>query len=410
VILPNHIQRSTKITPFSKGGLYASWRPIGAPVGDYCARAEEFCYHLCLQPPKVPDQHTTLNRTALFLRACRSEPVERVPVWIMRQAGRYLPGYCAIREKHPFLEVCKTPELAVEVSLEPFRVLGVDAVIVFSDILIPAEAMGMALELTEVGPRLEEPVRDQAAFEALRDFDPGAETKFVGAAIELLRRTLGTDVPVIGFAAAPWTLACYLVEGQTKAGFPATKQMMYTEPKLFRRLLEKIARTTARYLKAQIAAGASAVQLFDTWAGELSRGDYEGFALPATQLLLEELGAGATPVILYTRGSNHLLESVARAGADVLSVDWRVDLAEARRRLGNGAALQGNIDPCVLLGPEEAIRDAVRVAIEKTGGVGHILNLGHGILPPTPVEHAQAFVRAGQASPVAARVPLGQAR
>jgi uroporphyrinogen decarboxylase len=348
------------------------------------------------------------NRKALFLRACRSEPVDRVPVWIMRQAGRYLPQYRAIRQKHTFLEVCKTPELAAEVSRQPFHLLGVDAVIVFSDILIPAEAMGMAVELTDSGPVLSHPVRAVSQVKALRDFDPEQETGFVSEAIRQLCRALGPHVPVIGFAGAPWTLACYLVQGRSWDGFPAAKQFLYSEPQLFWRLLEKTARITARYLKAQIAAGATAVQLFDTWAGELSRRDYREFELPATQLLIAELDAGSTPVILYIKASGHLLGDVAQTGADVLSVDWRVDLAEARQQLGSHVALQGNVDPCVLLGPEEGIRQAVRQAIEKTAGVGHILNLGHGILPSTPVEAARAFVQAGKTTPVDAGASLGR--
>ncbi len=354
----------------------------------------------------MPQGNTPEDRKALFLRACRSEPVERVPVWIMRQAGRYLPEYRAVRQKHAFLEICKTPELAVEVSLQPFHAVGVDAVIVFSDILIPAEAMSMGLEVAESGPVLANPIRDHLQVDALREFDPERETGFVGAAIRQLCQMLGPDVPVIGFAAAPWTLACYMVEGQTKTGFSTAKKMMYHEPRVFRTLLEKIARTTASYLRAQIAAGATAVQLFDTWAGELSRRDYEEFALPATQLLLAELDAGSVPVILYTKASAHLLGSVAQAGADVLSVDWRVDLAELRQQLGSRIALQGNVDPSVLLGPEDGIRAAVREAIERTAGLGHILNLGHGILPSTPVENARAFVRAGQKTPLPARLPL----
>lgn len=348
------------------------------------------------------------NRKALFLRACRSEPVERVPVWIMRQAGRYLPEYRAVRKRHPFLEVCKTPELAVEVSLQPFRIVGVDAVILFSDILIPAEAMGLALEVTDSGPVLGNPVRDAAGIDALRDFDPNRETKFVGEAISLLCRELGPEVPVIGFAAAPWTLACYMVEGKSREGFPTAKRMLYSEPRLFRTLLEKIARATASYLRAQITAGATAVQLFDTWAGELGSQEYDDFALPATQILLQELAAGRTPVILYSKASSHLLRSIARAGVDVLSVDWRVDLEVLRAELGSAVAVQGNLDPCLLLGDEAGIQGAVQAAIEKTSGIGHILNLGHGILPSTPVENARAFVRIGQTTPVPARVALGR--
>ena len=349
------------------------------------------------------------NRRSLFLRACHGEPVERVPVWIMRQAGRYLPEYRAIRGQHGFLEVCKTPDLAAEVSLQPYHALGVDAVIVFSDILIPAEAMGLGVELTDAGPVIARPIREAAHVHALREFDPEQETGFVAETIRRLCRELGPDVPVLGFAAAPWTLACYMVEGKSKDGFPTVKRMMYTEPHLFRELLQKIARATAKYLKAQIAAGAAAVQLFDTWAGELSRGEYREFALPAMQLLLAELDRRTVPAILYTKGSCHLLGSATLAGADVLSVDWRVDLAEARQQVGSRFALQGNVDPCILLGPVEGIRAAVREAIEKTGGVGHILNLGHGILPETPVEAGRAFVRAGQTTPLPARIPLGRA-
>ncbi len=338
------------------------------------------------------------NRKALFLRACRRQPVPRVPVWMMRQAGRYLPEYRALREKHAFLEVAKTPELAAEVSLQPFRRLGVDAVIVFSDILIPAEAMGAPIALGDAGPIILSPIRSAAQVAALSEFDPEIETQFLGDAIRLLCHTLGPDVPVLGFAAAPWTLACYLIQGCSTDGFPAAKAMLAGEPELLRALLDKIARATARYLKSQIAAGAAAVQLFDTWAGELTASQYREFELPATQLLISELSVGDTPVILFSKNSRHLLEDLAGTGANVLSVDWRVDLGEAQRILNSRVALQGNVDPAVLLTSEEAIAAAVHQAIAQTGGLGHILNLGHGILPGTPVENALAFVRAGQSA------------
>ena len=350
----------------------------------------------------------SLNRKELFLRACRSQPVERVPVWMMRQAGRYLPEYREVRAKHTFLEVCKTPDLAAEVSLQPFRRLGVDAVIVFSDILIPAEAMGMKLELNDAGPQLPEPIRSAAQVDALRIFDPERETGFLLEAIRRLCRELGPEVPVLGFAAAPWTLACYMVEGRTREGFATVKAFAHAKPRVFRALLEKIARVTAQYLRAQIAAGAAAVQLFDTWCGELSAPDYAEFALPATQQLISELNAGDTPVILYTKGSNHLMDSVAKAGADVLSVDWRVELAALRAKLGPGVALQGNVDPALLLGPAEDIRHAVREVIGKTGGIGHILNLGHGILPSTPVDNARVFIETGQNTLMASRIPAAR--
>ena len=337
--------------------------------------------------------------------------MEHVPVWMMRQAGRYLPQYRAVRARHSFMEVCKTPELAVEVSLQPFHELGVDAVIVFSDILIPAEAMGLAVEFQEAGPVLPQPVRSAADVDALRDFDPAKDTKFVGDAVAQLCRELGPEVPVLGFAAAPWTLACYMIDGRGKSGFAAVKRMLYCEPELVRALLTKIARSTARYLHAQIAAGATAVQLFDTWAGELSKTDYDEFALPSIQLLLDELHAGEAPVIYYSKASSHLLDSISRTGADVLSVDWRIDLAGARaicrKRSGAPFAVQGNIDPSLLLGPVEGIRRAVQEAIASTGGIGHILNLGHGIMPETPVENARAFIEAGQtaALPAASGAP-----
>ena len=356
-----------------------------------------------MQKPEV-----SVNRKSLFLRACRNEPVERVPVWIMRQAGRYLPDYRALRARHSFLEVCKTPELAAEVSLQPFRQIGVDAVIVFSDILIVAEAMGQPLEIGEGAPVLGNPVRDRNAVAALREFDPEQETRFVGDAIRAIVREVGPDVPVLGFAAAPWTLACYMIEGQARGDCVAAKQMMYSDPALLRELLEKLAYATGRYVKAQIEAGAAAVQLFDTWAGELARPEYDEFELPALQLVIDELDPGPTPVILYTKAAAHLLGSLEKTGANVLSLDWRIDLADARRNLKYNVGLQGNVDPIVLLSNEETVRQAARAAIEKTQGIGHILNLGHGILPSTPVENARAFVEAGQSVALPARATIGQ--
>jgi len=338
---------------------------------------------------------TTINRKDLFLRACRGETVPRVPVWIMRQAGRYLLEYREIRANHAFLEVCKTPELAVEASLQPFRRLGVDAVIVFSDILIPAEAMGLPLELGDAGPNLPTPVRSKADVEKLRAFDPEMETGFLPEAIRCIVKTVGPDVPVLGFAGAPWTLACYMVEGKTKEGFATVKQFLYEEPKTFRELLHRIAQATIPYLKAQIAAGAAAVQLFDTWCGELNFQDYQESALPAVQEVISEI-SGTVPVIYYTKASQHLLPAAARSGANVLSVDWRVDLGEIRRVLGPKIALQGNVDPAVLLGPPEKIRGVTLDTLSSLAGRGHVLNLGHGILPNTPVENAQLFVETAQ--------------
>lgn len=345
-----------------------------------------------------------LNRKELFLRACRGEAVPRVPVWMMRQAGRYLPEYRQLRAKHAFLEVCKTPDLAVEVSLQPFRRLNTDAVIVFSDILIVAEAMGLPLELGDTGPNLPQPVRSLADIRRLKSFDPETDTGFLMEAIRRLTREVGPTVPVLGFAAAPWTLACYMVEGRTREGFATVKSFMYRETQTFRSLLSRIAQATTTYLQAQIRAGAAAVQLFDTWCGELNLHDYIEFALPAVQEIVSGIGKAA-PVIYYTKASSHLLLAAADSGADVLSVDWRVDLRELRKTLGPRIALQGNVDPAVLFAPENVIARVTNDALAGLGGVGHILNLGHGILPDTPIENAKLFIETGQRMSFAHETP-----
>jgi uroporphyrinogen decarboxylase len=343
----------------------------------------------------TPSRRDRIDRKDLFLRACRGEALTRVPVWMMRQAGRYLPEYRAIRATRPFLEVCKTPDLAAEVSLQPFRILGVDAIIVFSDILIPAEAMGMPLELNDAGPNLPSPIRSAADVANLHIFDPELKTKFLPEAIRRIVKSVGPEVPVLGFAAAPWTLACYMVEGKTKEGFSTVKSFLYHEPETFRQLLSKIAQATIPYLRAQIDAGACAVQLFDTWCGELNLEDYENFALPAVQQIISVI-SGKVPIIYYTKASNHLMSAVARSGATVLSVDWRVDLAALRKTLGPKIALQGNVDPTILLGPTGKIRQATQSALSALNGIGHILNLGHGIFKQTPVENARLFIETGQ--------------
>jgi uroporphyrinogen decarboxylase len=357
----------------------------------------------------MPIHDSPLNRKDLFLRACRGEAVPRVPVWMMRQAGRYLPEYREIRAKHAFLEVCKTPQLAVEVSIQPFRRLGVDAVIVFSDILIPAEAMGLQLELGDAGPNLPNPVRSKADVAKLKLFDPELETGFLPEAIRRIVKSVGLEVPVLGFAAAPWTLACYMVEGKTNEGFATVKSFLYEDPKTFRDLLHRIALATIPYLKAQIAAGAAAVQLFDTWCGELDIHDYNRYALPAVQQVISAI-AGLVPVIYYTKASHHLLPAIAQSGANVLSVDWRVDLAEIRKSLGPKIALQGNVDPAALLGPLAKIREVTLDAVNSLGGHGHILNLGHGILQNTPVENARLFIETGQQALLQDARPAAQSR
>jgi uroporphyrinogen decarboxylase len=333
----------------------------------------------------------------LLLRAARRQPVERTPVWMMRQAGRYLPEYRAVRADIPFLQLCKTVDLAVEVSLQPLRIVGVDAVIMFSDILIPVEAMGLTVELTEkIGPKMPNPVRTAADVDRLRVPDPVAAMPFVYDILRTLKKEIGGAVPLLGFAGAPWTLAAYMIEGGGSKNYMAIKGMMYNEPRTFHRLMEKLADTQATYLKAQIEAGADAIQLFDSWAGELSPADFAEYALPYIQRVFEQVG-NAAPRILYINGTSHLLELMVQSGAEVLSIDWRTDIADAKRRTGGKVALQGNVDPCRLLGPREGVIAAVKETLAKVGGEpGHIMNLGHGILPPTPVENAKTFIATAQ--------------
>jgi uroporphyrinogen decarboxylase len=336
------------------------------------------------------------HKNDLMLRAARGESVERTPVWMMRQAGRYLPEYRKVRAGTDFLTLCKTPELAVEVSLQPYRILDVDAVIMFSDILIPVEAMGQEVRLTEQkGPELPNPIRTKAQVEKLVVPDPAESVGFVMEIIRTLKRELDGAVPLIGFAGAPWTLAAYMIEGGGSKNYAEIKRMMYGEPATLHALLDKITDTIILYLNAQIAAGADIVQLFDSWAGELSVADYREFALPYTRRIFESIDRQAAPAILYANGSGNFLEDMASSGADVLSIDWRLDLETARGRVGIDITLQGNLDPCVLLtSPEVVAAQAARVL--KEGGRRHILNLGHGILPSTPVGNARAFVDAAK--------------
>ena len=341
-----------------------------------------------------------------LIRACRRQSVDRAPVWMMRQAGRYLPEYRAVRGKTDFLTLCKTPEMAAEVSMQPFDILGVDAVIMFSDILIPVEAMGVKLDIIESrGPVIETPIRTADQVEKLIVPDPVEKTGFVMEVIRLLRQQLDNRAPLIGFAGAPFTLASYLIEGGTSRNFVEIKRMMYANPALLHQLLEKIADTITDYLNAQIEAGAQVVQLFDTWAGELSADDFEEFALEYYQRIFSRLHRGpgglSVPAILYVNGCSAVLEKMAESGANVLSLDWRIDIAEANKRLQaagfDNLALQGNLDPCALLGTPETIAEGVREILVKAGPTGHIMNLGHGIMPMVPVENARAFIEAAKA-------------
>jgi uroporphyrinogen decarboxylase len=310
---------------------------------------------------------------------------------MMRQAGRYLKDYRDIRQKVSFLELCKNVDLAAEVSLQPLRILGVDAVIFFSDILIPVEAMGVGVSLTDKGPEIANPIRTMADVEKLHIPDPADEVPFVAAILRRLRKDLNGEVPLIGFSGCPWTLASYMIEGGGSKSFAEIKKMAYSEPKTLHALLDKLASTIIAYVRFQIEAGAQVIQLFDTWAGELTRKDYETFALPVTQRIFSEIG-NAVPRILYINGCANILESMAVSGADVLSVDWRIPIGEARARVGNRVALQGNIDPCLLLGTKANLTSVAEDILKQAGPTGHIFNLGHGILPPTPVDNARALI------------------
>jgi uroporphyrinogen decarboxylase len=331
-----------------------------------------------------------------LLRACRKEPVDRTPVWIMRQAGRYLPAYQALRRKVSFMDLCKTPELAMQATLTPLETLDVDAAILFSDILIPVEAMGMTVVFTEhKGPQLPEPIRNSADVDRLRVPDPEIAMGFVPEAIRLVNRAIGGRIPLLGFSGAPYTLATYMVEGETSKNFYGIKRMLFESPKLLHSLLEKLTRTVTDYLNAQIAAGAHAVQLFDTWAGALTPVEYGEFAFPYTQQVIAGLHRKSCPVILYVNGGSSYLDRMAESGADVVSLDWRIEIGEARQRIGHKVALQGNLDPCALYAPPETIRMHVARILQGYGkGEGHIFNLGHGILPDIPVDHAIAMVNA----------------
>jgi uroporphyrinogen decarboxylase len=330
---------------------------------------------------------------ARFLLACRRQPVDTVPVWIMRQAGRYLPQYRETRARAgDFLSLCKTPDLACEVTLQPIDILKVDAAIIFSDILIPVEAMGLALAFNEgEGPRLQT-VRHRDDLASLHIPDPADETGFVLEAIRQVRKNLPPNVPLIGFSGAPFTLASYIVEGGTSRRFRHLLGWLYEDPGGFSDLLNLLADTVIVYLKAQVEAGAQALQLFDTWAGVLSRRLYREMAMPATARIVSALKGTGVPVILYVNGCSPFLEEMAATGADVISVDWRVSLTEAEHRTRGAVALQGNMDPMALYAPTKALRkEAVRV-LEQAPPAGHIFNLGHGIQPDAPVEAVQALV------------------
>jgi uroporphyrinogen decarboxylase len=322
-----------------------------------------------------------------FLKACRGEKTDYTPVWLMRQAGRYMKEYQEVRSRVDFLTLCKTPELAAKVTLQPVDLLGVDAAILFSDILIPVEAMGMHLEFSDKqGPRLGEPVRNKSAVDKLIIPDTEDSMPFVLEVIKILTRELENRVPLIGFSGAPFTLATYIIEGGSSKNFVHTKRMMYQNPWLFNLLLEKITSTIVEYLSSQINAGVQAVQLFDSWAGII---------LPYVKTAIKALRKFGVPVIYFVNGSAGLLDLIKKSGADVIGIDWRIDIGKAVKRLGKKLSVQGNLDPCVLFGSKEHIEERVRDILNSASSArGHIFNLGHGILPETPVENAAFMVDA----------------
>lgn len=328
-----------------------------------------------------------------FLRACRLEPVDTTPVWFMRQAGRYMAEYRAIREKYSLLEICHHPELAAQVTLQPVRALGVDAAILFADILLPVIQLGLGLEFVKgEGPVIGKPVRTLEDVRALNPVDPETDLGYVMEAIRILRAELN-GIPLIGFCGAPFTVASYIVEGGASREFLKTKTMMYSAPEVFHALMEKLSVVLSDYLVAQIRAGAQAVQVFDSWVGALSPQDYETFVLPYSQIVLEAAKAENVPVIHFGTNTTTLLPLMKRAGGDAIGLDWRIPLDDGWALVGQDVAVQGNLDPALLFAPLSEIKTRVHDILRRAAGrPGHIFNLGHGILQNTPVDNVKAVV------------------
>ncbi|MCA9319425.1 MAG: uroporphyrinogen decarboxylase [Planctomycetes bacterium] len=327
-----------------------------------------------------------------FLRACRRESVDRPPAWLMRQAGRYMAEYRAVKERVSFLELCKSPELCRDVTLQPIEAFGLEVGIIFSDILLPCEAMGQGLTY-EGGPQLTPVVRTRRDVEALQDFDARVTTPWPADALRLTTEALGDEFPILGFCGAPFTLASYMVEGAGSRNYENLKRMLFGEPDTLRLLLDRITEQLIPYLRMQIEAGAAAVQIFDSWGGCLGADDYRAFSDPWTRRLIDAVADLGAPVVSYVNGGGHLLEILADSGAEVVSLDWRVDPADARRRIGDRVALQGNLDPCALLAtPDVAARETARNLAAFGDAPGHIFNLGSGVLKWTPVECVRAVV------------------
>ncbi|WP_118951665.1 uroporphyrinogen decarboxylase [Taibaiella helva] len=328
----------------------------------------------------------------LLLKALKGEPVDRVPVWMMRQAGRYLPEYIALRNRYGFFERCQTPELACAITLQPVDIIGVDAAILFSDILVVPQAMGLEVQLIEnKGPVLPDPIRNEGDLQRITVPDVQDRLHYVFDAISLIKQELNDRVPLIGFAGAPWTLLCYMVQGKGSKTFDEAKAFCYTQPELAHRLLQMITDTTIAYLKAQIRAGADAVQLFDSWGGLLGPADFEHLSLQYMRQIVAAVKDEA-PVVVFAKGAWHALGAMAATGAQGLGLDWCVPAATARQLAGPAVTLQGNFDPAKLLSPVPVIEKEVRQMLRDFGPQRYIANLGHGILPNVPVDHARAFV------------------
>ena len=336
-----------------------------------------------------------MSRADRFLKACRREPVDCTPVWMMRQAGRYLPEYREIRKKHTFLEMCKTPELAAEVTIQPIRRYEIDAAIIFADILLPLEPMGIGLEFAKgEGPVIHNPVRSLADVKKLKPVNTKESIGYLLKAIQTVLKELDGKVPLIGFTGAPFTLASYIIEGGSSKNYEHAKAMMFSEPKTWHALMEHLTHVIIDYLNAQIDTGVQAVQVFDSWVGALGTSDYREFVLPHQKKVLAGIKK-TVPLIHFAHGATHLLEMVAEAGGDVIGLDWRCDLDAAWRRVGYEKAVQGNIDPITLFAQKEFIRKRVQEILDRAGGRnGHIMNLGHGILKETPIENAEIFINA----------------
>jgi uroporphyrinogen decarboxylase len=338
---------------------------------------------------------TKMDSKKRFLSACRNQVVDHPPVWIMRQAGRALPEYLALRRKYSFSQIIHSPEQAAIATLQPVRRFKMDAAIIFSDILVVPAAMGMKVSFNPevaVSPRL----ATRQDIDRLKIPEAEKALGFVARVIKNVRAEVGDSIAVLGFSGAPFTLATYMIEGGSSRNFARTKTLICEQPKLFEKLLNKIAQTVTDYLELQILADADAVQLFDTWAGELAPEEFQRFVLPVVQEIIRKLDRRGAPIIYYINGMGNLLALAQKTGADVLSVDWRINLSQVRERLGAGQAVQGNLDPAILLAPEKVIKRAVFEMLDQTSGRGHIVNLGHGLLPQTPLRGIQAFVDAAR--------------